>query len=93
MATEYIAATTLPETGVAFTLSSGSSRTFSCDSPLKGNEVLNLSILGSDGGYQPAGVLAHAGKLAGVVTAQGEGDSSFKVAKSATTESVRVDYD
>jgi hypothetical protein len=80
--------------GEDFTLSTGSSRTFFTVPALGANEALTLQIrrVGSTD-YIDVGDIVAGGDTTGVVTARGAGDSTFRVNKSSTGESVAVFFD
>ena len=81
--------------GEDFTLASGSSRTFFTVPAIGSTEGLTLQIKQASGSdYVDVGTIID-GKLGntGVVTARGEGNSTFRVNKSATAVSTAVFYD
>ena len=95
MSTSYIASKTAADNGAEFTLSTGSSRTFFTVPAIGSLESLTLQIKESNGGsFVDVGTLV-SGKLGntGVVTARGEGDSIFRVNKSATSVATQVFFD
>ena len=94
MSTSYISAKTAAENGAEFTLSSGSSRTFFATEDLAPGEALTLEIKETNGGtFQQVGKLCFNGQSVGVVTARGEGSSTFRVVKPVTTATVGVFFD
>ena len=81
--------------GEDFVLSTGSSRTFFTVPAIGSTEGLTLQIKQASGSdYVDVGSIID-GKLGntGVVTARGEGNSTFRVNKSATAVSTAVFYD
>ena len=101
MSTAYNNSSAAAMTGTAaavgedFTLSTGSSRTFFTVPAVKPGEALILQIKESNGGsFVDVGVLASTktGNV-GVVTARGEGDSTFRVNKTDTEVSTAVFFD
>ena len=85
---------TAAATGEDFTLSTGSSRTFFTIPGISSGENLILQIKQAGGtDYINVGDLCTVGDQVGVVTARGDGDSTFRVNKSETDVSVAVFFD
>jgi len=85
---------TAAATGEDFTLSTGSSRTFFTIPGISSGENLILQIKQAGGtDYINVGDLCTVGDQVGVVTARGNGDSTFRVNKSETDVSVAVFFD
>ena len=85
---------TAAATGVDFVLATGSSRTFFTIPAMASGESLTLQIKQAAGtDYIAVGTLVSNGESTGVVTARGAGDSTFRVNKSSTGESVAVFFD
>jgi hypothetical protein len=93
MSTVYIGIGTAAETGLDFTLDSGSSRLFYCKPALGSNESLTLDIKNSANTYTQIGTLASSGSQTGTVTATGTGASTFRVSRSTVSPAKTVYFD